>query len=143
MARIGELEQRDRHYDYHGEGDTHDPISFGEGGDEAPVASVEPEGAHEAHGGPGEPELTTRTGVGPGIFGHTPEDPQVGTKRGRLQGPAGGPEERPAKRRRIQPHQQLARQSPPATVEEEESGPRAAPLDTRGAAPREATQELI
>ncbi|KAK3232693.1 hypothetical protein CYMTET_56963 [Cymbomonas tetramitiformis] len=90
MARIGEQEQRDRHHVFHGEGDTHDPISFGEGGDEAPVANVVPEGAHEAQGVRGEPELTTQAGVGPGIFGHTPEDPRVGTTRVRLQGPAGG-----------------------------------------------------
>ncbi|KAK3274939.1 hypothetical protein CYMTET_16910 [Cymbomonas tetramitiformis] len=80
MARIGEL-QRDRHHVFHGEGDSHDPISFGEEGDEAPVAGVEPEEAHEARGGREEPELQTQAGVEPRIFGHTPEDPRVGTKR--------------------------------------------------------------
>ncbi|KAK3265761.1 hypothetical protein CYMTET_25582 [Cymbomonas tetramitiformis] len=81
MARIRELGQRERHPVFHGEGGSHDPIFFREGGDEAPVAGAEPEEAHEAHGGREEPDQQTQAGVVSGIFGHTPEDPRVGTKR--------------------------------------------------------------
>eukprot|EP00854_Cymbomonas_tetramitiformis_P008567 gene8567-biopygen8692 len=139
MARIGKLEQRERHHVFHGEGDSHDPISFEEGGDETPVAGAGPMVTYEVQVGGDDPNMQTQAEVVPSIFRHTPEDPRVGTRRTRPQGPTGGPEGGPAKRRRIQPHQRLTLQSPPATMEKEENGPRTAP-PAQGTTPREATR---
>ncbi|KAK3265699.1 hypothetical protein CYMTET_25636 [Cymbomonas tetramitiformis] len=121
-------------------GDSHDPTFFGEGGDDAPVAGVEPKEAREAHGGREEPELQTQAGVEPGIFGHTPEDPRVGTKRVRLRGPARGPEGR--KEDESSPTNSCHCKVPRATMGEEENGPRTS-LPERGATPWETTQEVI
>ncbi|KAK3265738.1 hypothetical protein CYMTET_25594 [Cymbomonas tetramitiformis] len=99
MARIGELEQRERHHVFHGEGETHDPISFEEGDDEI---------QEEAGAGPMQvgksPTRQTQTDTVPKIPGHAQELPKVGEKRTR----------------------QTLR-SPQATVESEEIRPRPNP----------------
>ncbi|KAK3249587.1 hypothetical protein CYMTET_40990 [Cymbomonas tetramitiformis] len=116
MARIGKLEQRERHHVFHGEGDSHDPISFEEGGNETPEAGAGPMVAHEVQAGEDDSNMQTQAGIVPRIFGCAPEAPRVGTKRARP-----------------------TLQSPPATVEREANGPRAGP-PAHGAVPREATQ---
>ncbi|KAK3274635.1 hypothetical protein CYMTET_17190 [Cymbomonas tetramitiformis] len=116
MARIGELEQRERHHMFHGEGDSHDPISFEEGGDEIPEAGAGPMVAQEVQVEEDDPNMQTQAGIVPKISGRAPEAPRVGAKRTRP-----------------------TIQSPPATVEREENGPRTGP-PARGAALREANQ---
>ncbi|KAK3249456.1 hypothetical protein CYMTET_41113 [Cymbomonas tetramitiformis] len=99
MARIGELEQRERHHVFHGEGETHDPISFEE---------VDDEIQEEAGAGPMQvgrsPTRQTQANMVPETPRHARELPKVGEKRTR----------------------QII-QSPQATVESEEIRPRPNP----------------